>query len=250
MPVFLTAQAASPEDLAVEAGSGHFPPVILRDPDRDAFGAYHIVAIPSVVVIDPTGVVVYAVAGRLPRFRELLTESLLVATDQEPADQFERSLVGDDEPKPQDRDQQRAERLVHLGEQLLPHHLDDMAEARFREAIALAPGYAPARLGLGELLRTQGHADDAEAQFREVLAKDPTSADAALALARSRFDRGGEGVEEAETLARGVLEKDDMNARAHYQLGRVLESRGDPGAAACYRRAAELLLHRFERGEQ
>lgn len=247
LPVFLTAQSLPADDLAEQAAAGHFPPLVLRDQDRQAFGDYKIVAIPSVVVVDSKGIVLHAVAGRLPRFNELLTESLLVATGQEPPEQFERSLAGSDEPAPQSREQQRAERLVHLGEQLLPHHLDEMAEARFLEAISLVPGYAPARLALGELLRRQGKLDDAEAQFREILTSDPTSAEASLALARVRFDRGGPGIDDAEKLARGVLEHDDMNARAHYQLGRVLESRGDPGAAACYRRAAEILLGRTDR---
>lgn len=244
VPIFLTAQSSSAEELRDQAAGGGIPAVTLRDPERSAFGAYDILVIPSVVVVDGAGTVVYAAPGLLPRFRELVTESLLVCTGQESAQEFERSL-GAGEPPAAGENSVRAERLLHLAEQLAAHDLNDMAEARCREALALVPDSVPARLMLGELLRRGSRLDEAEAQLRALVEADPGLPGARLSLARVLIDRGEASLAEAEGLVRGVLAGDVRSPGAHYQLGLILERRGDlPGAASAYRRAAELLLER------
>jgi len=242
VPIFLTAQHAENGELArfVEA-SGHFPALVLHDPTRDAFGSYQILVIPSVVIVNGEGIVVHAMPGFLPRFQDILLQSLLVATGQMTDEAFETSLgLTEAEADPNTL---RAERLVHLGCQLLEHGMDDMAEARFREAVDLVPGSAPARLALGDLYRAGGHIDLAEAQIRALLALDPESIDGQLALARIQIDQGGEALVQAENAIRDVLDRRPKTARAHYQLGLILQARGDDtAAAAAYRKAAELLL--------
>lgn len=243
VPIFLTAQHAENGELAKLLESGHFPALVLHDPARDAFGAYQILVVPSVVIVNAEGVVVHAMPGFLPRFTDLLTQSLLVATGQMSDAAFEASLGLTDNKSETDPNALRAERLVHLGEQLLEHGMEDMAEARFREAVEILPGSAAGRLALGELYRARGKADEAEAQIRALLSADPDSVDAQLALARIQIDRGGSALDEAEKGVRNVLEHHPKTPRAHYQLGLILQARGDDaGAAGSFRQAAELLL--------
>lgn len=244
VPIFLTAQAGSTDSLRSQAASGRFPAIVLQDAERAAFGSYEIVVIPSVVVVNGGGTVVYAAAGFLPRFRELLTEALLVSTGQAPEAEFERLLGAARAPEP-DENTLRAERLVHLAEQLAAHDLNEMAEARCREALALAPDYLPARMALGEMLRRRGRLDEAEAHFRGLASGDETLVDARLGLARVLIDRGSDALDEAESLVRRVLGSDVRSPRAHFLLGLILESRGDcAGAASSFRKSAELLLER------
>lgn len=247
VPIFLTAEASPRDEMERLVSAGRFPAVVAHDPHREAFGAYQILVVPSVVVVNGEGVVVYAMPGFLPRFKDLLTESLLVSTGQMSDAAFEASLEeGNGNGKPAaDPNALRAERLVHLGEQLLDHGMDDMAEARFREAVQLLPGFEPARLALGEQCRKRGEIEEAEGHFRAILDADPDSVAGALALARVQIDRGGDFLDTAEETVRGVLDRHPESARAHYQLGLILEARGDPwAAAASYREAAELLLER------
>ncbi|VAX38609.1 hypothetical protein MNBD_PLANCTO03-1949, partial [hydrothermal vent metagenome] len=189
------------------------------------------------------GIVVYAMPGFLPRFSELLTQSLLVSTGQMTNEAFEASLAASNGKVVIDPNELRAERLVHLGEKLLGHKMDEMAEAKFLEAIEVSAGYVPARLALGDLYRRQGELDKAEAQCGAIVKADPDSTVGRLALARVWVARGGDSLNQAEAAVRGVLERHPETARAHYLLGLIFEARGDiPAAAASYRTAAELLL--------
>ncbi len=243
VPIFVTAESTPLEEMQELVEGGNFPVLVLHDPHRDAFGAYKILVVPSVVVVDGNGIVVYAMPGFLPRFVDLLTQSLLVSTGQMTDEVFEASIDAKNGAPVADPNALRAERLVHLGEQLLKHGLDEMAEARFREAVQLMPGYEPARLALGEQYRTGGKIDDAEAQFRAILDENPDSVAGALALARVQIDRGGDSLNQAEATIRAVLARLPETPRAHYQLGLIYESRGYLfAAAASYRKAAELLL--------
>ena len=243
-PVFVTAERSSPEDMAKTIADGTFPDIVLHDPERQAFGGYEILVVPSIVVVDREGIVIHAMPGFLPRFEELLTQSLLVATGQMTEAAFEASLgVADSAAPATDPNTIKAERLTHLGEQLLGHKMEDMAEARFREAVQLAPGYAPARLALGDLYRARGEPDLAEAQLRALLDANPDSLEGRLALARVQIDQGGTALDEAEKTIREVLNTHPTSAQGHYELGLILEARGDHRkAAASYRKAAELLL--------
>ncbi len=108
---------------------------------------------------------------------------------------------------------QRAERQTpdvarlqyHIGNVLAAEARHAEAEARFRRALALDPGFVDACNNLGTALRTQGRDDEAEASFRH-----------ALAL-RSDY------------------------APAHYNLGLTLAKRGDLEAAVASFRTALLI---------
>jgi Tfp pilus assembly protein PilF len=121
-----------------------------------------------------------------------------------------------------------------------------MAEAKYVEALELAPGLSSARLGLGDLLLRQRRLDEAERRFREVLAAEPESPAATLGVAFVLAHRGGIELEQAEQIARELIEHHRAWARAHFLMGLIHQKRGDAAAAAeSYRTAAQLLLNRI-----
>jgi tetratricopeptide (TPR) repeat protein len=242
-PILIIAQDAPAAALREEAAKWRLPAVILHDPKREAFGAYRVLVTPSVVVVDRSGKVVYAMPGFLPRFKEILAESLLLAGGKVTPEQFDQVVEAkNDNAAPEVL---KANRLAHLGDELTRHGLYDAAETRYTEALAASPGHAGAKIGLGELMLRLERLPEAESLFRSVLAADPASVDAALGLAAAQLRRGPDGVTEAEASVKRVLEKDPSQPRAHYLYGQVHERRGDTGrAAAEFKRAAELLLAR------
>ena len=243
VPVMIIAQEAPDARLKEEAAQGRFPAVILHDPKRDAFGAYRVLVLPTVIVVDGKGKVVHSMPGFLRRSRDILTEALLTATGKEPEEQFERTI----DPKAPDvpHEAVRADRLVHLGAELTKHGLYEMAEARYTEATSLVPGHIGATLGLGELMLRQNRLTDAEPLFRSVLAVHPDSVDAALGIASVQLKRGGDDLPKAEAGVKAIIDKDPTQARARYLMGQIHEQRGEFAAAmAEYRKVAELLLDR------
>ena len=244
LPVFIVAQDAPDAELRDQAAKGRFPAVILHDRKREAFGAYRVLVVPTVVVVNGKGKVVHAMPGFLPRFKEILTDSLLCAAGKETPEQLARTIdAGKSQAPPSES--VRADRLVHLGTELTRHSLYEMAEARFTEAIALCPGHAGAKLGLGDLMLRQGRLADAEPLYRSVLAADPGSLDAAMGIAAVQIRAGGDGVSKAEASLRSILEKSPTLPRAHFLLGQVYEIRGEwSKAAAEFRTSTELLLDR------
>jgi tetratricopeptide (TPR) repeat protein len=221
------------------------PPIIVHDTTRAAFGAFKTLVVPTVVVVDPDGRVVHAMASYTNRFGDIVFDALSVAVGSLSVEEFEETLHPMTAGSVDIR-RRRAERLVHFADRLSRRGLDEMAEAKYAEALELAPGLPSARLGLGDLLLRRQRLDEAEHQFRDVLAADPESPAATLGLAFVLAGRGGPELDRAEEIARELLEDDRSWARAHFLMGLIHQKRGDPTAAAeSFKTAAELLLSRI-----
>jgi Tfp pilus assembly protein PilF len=100
------------------------------------------------------------------------------------------------------------------------------AEKRNREAIALAPDFAPAYVNLADLLRTQGREEEGERVLREGLSRSPRSAELHHALGllhvrRQRYDAGLAALAQAARLA-------PENPRYQYVYAVALHDRGKP----------------------
>lgn len=244
VPILVVARQGAPAALGEQAAASRVPAIVLHDAGRKAFGDYRVLVIPSVVVVSGDRKVIYAAPGFLPRLRGLLREALLVATGQQTPEQLDRALAAGDEGA-SGHESSRADRLIHLGEQLARHGMDDMAEARYREALALRRDSVPGRVALGRLLLRQEKIDAAEEQFREALEVDASSVDAALGLVRAHLARDSADLEAAEGSVRAVLDRAPGSAEARYLLGLVLEEQGKVAeAAAAYRAALEQLIGR------
>jgi tetratricopeptide (TPR) repeat protein len=243
--ILILSKSSRVDDLDRGALEAEPPPIIVHDTDRLAFGAYKTLVVPTVVVVGRDGRVVHTMASYTNRFGDTVFDALSVAVGKLGLEEFEQTLrpsAGDSN----DLRERRAERLVHFADRLCRRGLDPMAEAKYLEALQLAPGLPSARLGLGDLLLRQQRLDEAEQQFREVLADEPESPAATLGLAFVFAHRGGVGLDHAEKVARELIEHDRSWARAHFLMGLIHEKHGDAAAAAdSFKTAAQLLLSRL-----
>jgi tetratricopeptide (TPR) repeat protein len=242
----IVAQQADAATLRKQAADRGVALSILLDKDRAAGAAYQVSVLPSVIVVDPQGHVVHALAGISSAFKDILTDAILLAAGQLSESAATGALVGRPTTAPAETSEsRRAVRLTELARQLARGGMDDLAAAKYREALQVDPGCVPALLGLGGMAVHGRRLAEAEKHFREALAIEPTSPEAALGLASVLALRGGGELPQAENHVRSVLAVRPNDPEAHYLLGMILEQSGkSKEAMASYRRAAELLLHR------
>lgn len=223
-----------------------WPAIVLHDRKRQAFGEYRVAVLPSLVVVDPEGKVVHAIAGLIDRFDDVLTDALLLSAGKLSPERFEETLHPQPTTAPSD-EAQRAERITQLANQLVRRGMAEMGAQKYAEALELDPRHESAHLGLGRLLLKQRRLADAEKRFRTVLEINPDSADGALGLAFVQTLRGGEELTQAEDTVRKLLARTPSNARAHYLLGLIHEQRQETEqAAADFKRAAQLFMEQVE----
>lgn len=241
--LLVIAHDAPSEELDRKAKELRLPATVLHDVQRKAYGAYRVAVLPSAVVIDGQGRVVHTLAGYGARFQDTLGDALQLATGRLDLEQFVARLHP--EPREVDDARVRAARVTSLAGQLVHRGLDDVAEEKYREALALEPAHVPARLGLAMVLLKKQQLAGAEEQFKLALAGDPGSVEASLGLAWIRILRGGEELQEAEHLVRRLLADNPDEPRGHYLLGLIHQERDElADASAAFRKAAELLMNR------
>ena len=115
----------------------------------------------------------------------------------------------------------------------------EQAIARYREAVALSPDYAPAQAGLGFALQLRGEYAEALVHHERALALGLDTAESRTNLGTTLFAMGRS--EDALGHLRHAVELDPGFAPAHTNLGTVLEARGEaPQAVDEYRRALEI----------
>jgi tetratricopeptide (TPR) repeat protein len=117
--------------------------------------------------------------------------------------------------------------------------LTDKAEALWRQALDLEPGYADARGNLGLLLKELGRLDEAAACYRQALALAPDQADTHRKLGNLLYEL--RRLDEAEACYRKALALAPDDAIACFKLGNVLYELQRLGEAEdCYRRTLAL----------
>jgi Tfp pilus assembly protein PilF len=243
--ILILSKSSHITDLDVEAIEIEPPPFVVHDTARAAFGAYKTLVVPTAVVVGRDGRVVHAMASYTNRFGDIVFDALSVAVGSLSVEEFEQTLHPSTDGSV-DLRARRADRLVHFADRLCRRGLDEMAEAKYAEALELAPGLSSARLGLGDLLLRQRRLDEAEHQFRTVLAAEPESPAATLGVAFVLAHRGGTELAQAEQISRELLEHHRSWARAHFLMGLIHQKRGEAAAAAeSYKTAAQLLLNRI-----
>jgi peroxiredoxin len=236
-------QEAPTADLADEARRAGVTVPILHDSGRRTFAAYEVMVLPSLVVIDPQGVVAMPCAGYPMDFPALVSDAILLAGGSLSAGEFERRRTPTTAPGGSET-HARAVRLASLGEELAKRGSEELAIGKFQEALALDPDCLPARIGLGHCLLARGDLAQAEAQFQHVLGASPDSVEGGVGLIRVQIIRGGSELRSAEERLHALLLKHPNDPKVVYLAGVVAEKSGDSGAAlGRYKKAAELLLY-------
>ena len=213
------------------------------DPRRQGFAAYHVIVLPSLVVIDPAGLVALSCPGYPLDFQDLVTDALFFTTGRLTEEQFSRRRAAA-MPAEEAKGPGRAKWLSALGEQLASRGSTELALGKFREALELDPDCLPAHIGLGTLLLNDNNLPQSEDHFRVALELAPESVDAALGLVQIEVLRGGAELEAAHERLLDLLRRRPDDPRVRYLAGLVAEKTGDTDAAlGYYKRSAELLLH-------
>jgi tetratricopeptide (TPR) repeat protein len=124
---------------------------------------------------------------------------------------------------------ERPESRLNLGLLALRRGDPAAAERLYRDALALAPDFAPAYANFADLLRAQGREEEGERVLREGLSRAPRSAELHHALGllhvrRQRYDAGLAALAQAARLA-------PENARYQYVHAVALHDRGKPREA-------------------
>lgn len=241
--LMIIAQDTSADELKAKSQEGRYPSQILRDEKREYFGAFHVLVVPTIVIIDTNGKVVHATPGFVQRFKEVVTAAVLVSQGKSTFEKLDELVSAKGEGK-LNPDEARAGRLVHLGRELMHHGMLDTAEERFTEAMKIAPENLEAMQGVGDVLIRKGKHADAVAIFRSALTKSPDSADLTLGMVQAKIGLATDAeLNDAFTLIKRVLDTNPKNSKAHYLRGRLHEAQGKQAdAIAEYRTAAELLL--------
>lgn len=236
-------QDAPSAQLAAEAATKGITLPILHDPQRRVFAAYHVIVLPSLVVIDPAGRVALPCAGYPLDFQDLVTDALFFTAGQLTEEQFSRRRAAA-MPPAESSASGRAKWLSALGEQLASRGSTELALGKFREALRLDPDCVPALIGLGTLMLNTRNLPESEEHFRLALELAPESVDATLGLVQIEAIRGGAELRTARERLIDLLRRRPGDPRVRYLAGLVAERTGDTDAAlGYYRRAAELLLY-------
>ncbi len=112
----------------------------------------------------------------------------------------------------------------NLGAALFASGRTDEARAHLDRALAINPGFAPARINRGALLADEGRATEAAAELEEALRIEPRSPEARFFLGLARFAQGRAA--EAEAELRAALALRPWYAGAQVALGGLLVSQG------------------------
>ncbi len=240
--ILIVAENRSSSALETIASQEKIKTMVLRDPKRQAFGAYQVTVMPSVVVLDSTGHIVHVEAGLTARFEDVILDAMLVAVGTLKEKHLDNTLHTQN-AGPEHGPRIRADRLTKLAYQLGQRGMTSLAAQKYREALKEHPQQLSALLGLGHLFLFQHRLADAETPFRAVLKIEPQSIQANLGLAYIQTQRGGEELTDAESRLRQVLTRQPTLARAYYLLGLINEQRQEiEKASANYKKAASLLL--------
>ncbi|USN98175.1 MAG: tetratricopeptide repeat protein [Phycisphaeraceae bacterium] len=214
--------------------------VVVRDSDRRVFEAYHVFAVPTIVVIDGQGKIVRVHPGPNPRIERMILEDILVGAHRiEPG-----GIDKDGQPEAGAGDAaQHTARLTRMASQLLQRGLYGPAERALTQVLADAPDSVDANITMGELLLATGRPAEATERFRAALRVQPESAGATLGLATAEIRQAEPDLDAIAAGMSKFLAAHPDDPRAHYLMGLIHERRGQSDEAiASFKRSAALQL--------
>ncbi len=189
---------------------------VLLDERLSTFHRYGVVAVPSTVVIDDKGIVVFELSGLSLLGGEQLFDRI-------------SSIVGAGPlaapPVPVYHPDERAVREYNLGRQMVEKGMTEAGRAVLVKAADRDPKFVPPVLLLARLLRGEGRLEEAAALAAKSLERMPENAALESDLARTRLGQGR--TEEAARILSEVVRRDPEYAPAHCYLGRALKQIGD-----------------------
>jgi Flp pilus assembly protein TadD len=241
---------------------------VLLDPGLETFNSYGIIALPSIIILDPARTIVYELSGFPLEGAEEMVDYLAEALEGK-----KRRPVAEAAGRQPDK---AALRFFNLGtSSLKSKRTADGADAWFRKSIAADPEFLLPRLALGKLHAQRGERAEARKELEQVLAREPknmvalcelgliAAADGKLDEARGLMDTAlGIGLDYPACYAYGgyvygrlgnmerALQLHDEAARLSpwdhglllYRARTLEENKRTQEAAAAYRQALEQMM--------
>ena len=205
---------------------------LLLDRGLATFNAYGVIAVPTTVFIDGTGIIRAELSGFPLVGSEAFSRTVVSAITGQPVARGV-ALAGRQPDK-------RALRLWSMGVAALrSQRTSDQAKGWFERAEAADPSFIQPYLSLGELYARQHDQAAAERQYGEALRRQPEHAVALCALGEIRLDRGD--LAGARQLLQRCLAADEAYLPAYYLLGAVTGRQGELAAARQWFERAERL---------
>jgi pentatricopeptide repeat protein len=242
--LLIVAQDVSAEQLHEEKVKKNISATILHDKNREIFGRYGVIVLPSFVVVDAKGMIVTTLSGYPLNFSDFIRDALLYSRGQMTRQQFETtSRDSAASIAPPDEQQLKVERQAGLARQLFRRGYVEVALEKFEQVYQLDNHYLPARIGMTRCLVKLGRIVEAEVILKDMLRKDPKLSEASRIMAWIEILRGGEELNSALRRLDMILTLNHNDAEAHYLKGRIYEAQGNIEQAMTeYKTVSELLM--------
>ncbi len=238
----ITNNRPAPTDSGEQAKAPQTGLQICRDVQRRTYADYRVRVLPTTVVLDTTGKVLYVIAGRPFNYADLVTDACRAAAGLLSPEAFKASLAAQAHTGALAADQQ-AETLAQMAKRLQRLGKHSLAEDKYKEALKLAPAAHAARSGLGRCYLEQARLAEAEEQFRQVIVSAPEDVGANLGLAAIALARGGDEVPRAGVTLVALLARRPRDPELNFMMGRIEQAQNHTAEAMeCYKRAAQALL--------
>jgi len=217
--------------------------ILLHDLNREAYAAYHVVVLPSTVILDAQGNVVLAISGYPLTFTDIMEEAILYAFGKTTRKAFQTPSAPDSVLTAISENTVRASRMVSLARQLFRRNYTELAVERYDQALELDPNYVPAQIGIARCQIRLNRLDAAVAQLEQVLKLDPFHTEADLVMASIEIQRGGSDLRSAQRRLELTLLRSPNNPEAMFLRGMVYETQDETDKALLqYKQAAQILL--------
>ena len=217
--------------------AGYAGPVLI-DRDRDAYRAFGVFVMPSVVIAKEGKV--FKGFGYTHNLAEVIKVYCEVALGLKTEKQAEAELHP--EQKEMSPEEKEALRFYRLGLSMLEKGMVSRAESAFRKALGAKADYADARVGLAVALLLEGKLDQLGKELALLEEKIPDDFRVKILKARYLLEKGD--VDEAYALASTLIFAKPGCPDVYVLLGDVHYKKGDwEKAASYYRKALDKCYH-------
>lgn len=193
--------------------------VNLLDRNLETFHDYGVIAVPTVVVLDPSAKIVFEMSGYPAVQAEELSQFVETAIQGRPRQVAATKMSGYQPDK-------KAARYCNLGIKALGSaRTAASAEMYFQKAIAADELFILPRLRLAVLFRQAGKTDQAKEQLQKVLAVSPDNAQALTEMGLLELDTGDDN--QAKSSFEQAIKSDEFYTPAYFYLGYLVGKDGD-----------------------
>jgi peroxiredoxin/Tfp pilus assembly protein PilF len=194
---------------------------VLLDDHLQTFSDFGVIALPSMLVLDPNRIIRYELSGYPLVGAEELVDFLSASIEG-------RSLAPSVAAKTGYQPNAKALRLFNMGRNTLrrSRRMAGTAEIWFKKAIEADPGFMAPRLSLGKFYLDRGRTDDAREQFEQALSRDPDNVVALCETGMLKVEAGKTA--EGKAMLKKGLKLDESYTPCYYYLGYITGREGKP----------------------